>query len=129
MANDVTMRWRNRSSAAINATLQLLVIYRHRLMCFLVQWICLDSLVTNQLWKEKEKLDLFYGVKLSTLQLEVFIFQIFVWVDACGWLHPVFSFSKIYRPAEYIYVFFGWDFLYIISTLGLAFILTKCALY
>ena len=27
VANDVVMRWRNRSSAAINATLQLLVIY------------------------------------------------------------------------------------------------------
>ena len=27
MANDVAMRWRNRSSARINATLQLLVIY------------------------------------------------------------------------------------------------------
>ena len=30
MANDVVMRWRNRSSAVINATLQFLVIYRYR---------------------------------------------------------------------------------------------------
>ena len=30
VANDVAMRWRNRSLVAINATLQLLVIYRYR---------------------------------------------------------------------------------------------------
>ena len=30
MENDVAMRWRNRSSVAINDTLQLLVIYRYR---------------------------------------------------------------------------------------------------
>ena len=30
VANDVAMRWRNRSSTAINATLHLLVIYKYR---------------------------------------------------------------------------------------------------
>ena len=30
VANDVAIRWRNRSLTAINATLQLLVIYRYR---------------------------------------------------------------------------------------------------
>ena len=34
MANDVVMRWHIRSSAAINATLQILVIYKYRLVNF-----------------------------------------------------------------------------------------------
>ena len=34
MANDVVMRWHNRSSIAINVTLQLLVIYKYRLVNF-----------------------------------------------------------------------------------------------